>query len=411
MEGIILFADDNVFDSDRLENKLFHKFNSNGYFSILPINNLTILEKTVSSISTYKALILDWNFKRFVDDEDFEDIEVEDETPLEFLRKNKLYSLIYIYSQDLIPQDIQDELNALYPNKIFFEKKNATNETEKEYNKIIAGINKFQEENTHLEVPFVWSQAINQSAQVIFSELEKADPNWIREIYQTAQTDGAEPSIEVINVFHNLLNESIVQNDILSRVLSEYTESSNVRNPTSELSLAKLYNRIYYTKLLDTAPFMTGDIFKFSEEDFAILFTPECDVSSKQDKALEFLVFRKNNFNDFLSDKKQYSKDQYSQMINKQKQSKDLTSQFNNGNMAFHILPSFPFDETSYNMSAFIDFESAFVVKDTDFFKDKRSQYKLNSPYIYQLRQRYIAYIGRVGVPAIPQSLRLYNLK
>ena len=37
---------------------------------------------------------------------------------------------------------------------------------------------------------------------------------------------------------------------------------------------------------------------------------------------------------------------------------------------------------------------------------NKRYAYKLNSPYIHQLRQRYIAYIGRYGVPALPNSVR-----
>lgn len=37
---------------------------------------------------------------------------------------------------------------------------------------------------------------------------------------------------------------------------------------------------------------------------------------------------------------------------------------------------------------------------------NKRYGYKLNSPYIHQLRQRYIAYIGRYGVPALPNSVR-----
>ncbi|MCW8799368.1 MAG: hypothetical protein OQK71_00425, partial [Desulfobacter sp.] len=55
-----------------------------------------------------------------------------------------------------------------------------------------------------------------------------------------------------------------------------------------ETSLAKLYNRIYYTKLIENAPLMTGDIFKFSDNDYGILFTPECDVNIKKETTLEF---------------------------------------------------------------------------------------------------------------------------
>lgn len=410
MEGVILFADDHIFDAQRLENKLFQKFNSDGSFSILPINNLTILEKTVVSISTYKALILDWNFKREMDNEE-DGVEIPDENPYEFLKSKKIYSLVYVYSQDEIAQEIKNELQALYPGKIFFEKKDSANEPEKEYEKIINGIKAFEDSNKHLTVPFVWSQAINQSAQVIFSELEQADPNWIKEIYNTAKSDGAEPNTEVIGVFQNLLSESIIQNEALLKTLNESVQSDDIAVQDKETSLAKLYNRIYYTKLMQDAPLMTGDIFKFNDDEFAILFTPECDINTKKEKALEFLIFNKKNFVTFLSEKKQYSKNQYSEVVNKQKQLKDLTSQFNNGNIGFQILPSFPFEANIYNLSALIDFETAFVIKTKEEFENKRAEFKLNSPYIYQLRQRYLAYIGRVGVPAIPQSLRLFNLK
>lgn len=410
MEGVILFADDHIFDAQRLENKLFQKFNSDGSFSILPINNLTILEKTVVSISTYKALILDWNFKREMDNEE-DGVEIPDENPYEFLKSKKIYSLVYVYSQDEIAQEIKNELQALYPGKIFFEKKDSANEPEKEYEKIINGIKAFEDSNKHLTVPFVWSQAINQSAQVIFSELEQADPNWIKEIYNTAKSDGAEPNTEVIGVFQNLLSESIIQNEALLKTLNESVQSDDIAVQDKETSLAKLYNRIYYTKLMQDAPLMTGDIFKFNDDEFAILFTPECDINTKKEKALEFLIFNKKNFVTFLSEKKQYSKNQYSEVVNKQKQLKDLTSQFNNGNIGFQILPSFPFEANIYNLSALIDFETAFVIITKEEFENKRAEFKLNSPYIYQLRQRYLAYIGRVGVPAIPQSLRLFNLK
>lgn len=413
MEGVIIFADDHVFESGRMENDLFQKFNNDDNYSILPIDNLSTLEKTVASISTYKALILDWNFERTKDkgDEDFEGVQLPDDNPYEFLKTQKLYSLVYIYSQKNISQEIKDDLQKLYSDKIFFETKNASNEPDEEYEKIINGINDFEQNNKHLTVPFIWSQTINKSTQKIFSELEQADPNWIKEIYTTAQNDGVKPNTEVIDMFHHLLSESIIQDSQLLKSIDKYALEEEVGIGKNDESLAKLYNRIYYTKLHDDAPLMTGDIFKFNDEEYAILFTPECDINSKKDKVLDFLIFKKSNFNDFLEKKKQYKKEQYQQMFSKEKQRRDLTSQFNNGNFSFHILPSFPFENDVFNQSALINFEESFIVKTNTEFEDKRFGYKLNSPYIYQLRQRYLAYIGRVGVPAIPQSLKLYNLK
>ena len=140
---------------------------------------------------------------------------------------------------------------------------------------------------------------------------------------------------------------------------------------------------------------MTGDIFCFGENEFAILITPECDVNKKKELTLEFLCFTKSESNEYI----------------KSRIKKDGESLFNNKFQSNHILPSFPFEKNVYNLSAYIDFELAYSVKDKANFENKRSEFKLNSPYIYQLRQRYLAYIGRVGVPAIPQSLRAYNLK
>lgn len=390
MEGVILFADDHVFHSDRIENALFQKFNSEGKFSILPIDNLSILEKTISSVSTYRALILDWNFKQ---DTGEEGVSIPDATPFDFLKNNKIFSLIYVYSQATIPSEQKEELEKLYPNKIFFATKEIEKTVEVEHKKISDGIIDFENKNKHLSTPFLWSQAINSSVQTIFNELENADPNWIKEIYSTAKTDGAEPNSEVISVFQNLLNESIIQNSSLTKSLAASATLADVPVANKEESSAKLYNRIYYTQLLKDSPIMTGDIFKFNDDEFAILITPECDVNAKKETTLEFLKFTKTASATFISKKK-----------------KD-DAVFNNGVQSRHILPSFPFESNIYNLSAFIDFETSFVVKSKTEFENKRSDFKLNSPYIYQLRQRYLAYIGRVGVPAIPPSLKAYNLK
>lgn len=392
MEGIILFADDHVFHSDRIENALFQMFNVEGKFSILPIDNLSILEKTISSVSTYRAIILDWNFKQ---DSGEEGVSIPDATPYDFLKRNKIFSLIYVYSQAAIPPEQKEELEKLYPNKIFFATKEIEKTVEVEHKKISDGIVDFENKNQHLATPFLWSQAINTSVQTIFNELENADPNWLKEIYSTAKADGTDPNTEVIGVFQNLLNESIIQNSALIKSLAASASLADVPVANKEESSAKLYNRIYYTQLLKDSPIMTGDIFKFSDDEFAILITPECDVNAKKETCLDFLKFTKSESAAFIADRKK----------------KNDTKIYNNDTISRHILPSFPFEKDVYSLSANIDFKQAFIVKDKAGFENNRTDYKLNSPYIYQLRQRYLSFIGRVGVPAIPPSLRAFNLK
>lgn len=425
MEGVILFADDHIFVPKRPENNLFNEFNKEGNFPILPINNLENLTKTVSSISTFKALILDWNFERDKEDQE-EGVEFPSDNPLEFLRSNKVYSLVYVYSQTDISQEIKDELTNLYNGKIYFESKNSSEGPENEFAKITARIKRFEEENKHLSVPFKWSHAINKSSQEIFSELELAEPNWISEISKAAMQDGAEPTTEVINIFHHLLNESIIQNESLLDAIRVNTQEDGAGKVSNEPSLAKLYQRIYYTKLNKDAPIMTGDIYKFSDDEYAILITPDCDIKTKINTALEFLVFNKNDFDVQLLNKmndNSYNRNDFKQFLVKCTKTKDgkneivkeigdLLKKMGNGNIiSSHILPSFPFEVDCYNLSAMINFQTAFIVKNKAEFEEKRWNHKLNSPYIYQLRQRYLSYFGRVGVPAIPQNVKLYNMQ
>lgn len=406
MEGVILFADDHIFDSHRLENKLFKKFNSDASYSILPIDNLTILQKTVSSISTYKALILDWNFQRNIDEDG---IDIPDENPYEFLKANKIYSLVFIYSQADISEEKKLELENLYPGKIFFKTKNSDNEADVEYQKIIEGIKKFEIDNKHLTVPFIWSQSINQWAQVIFSELELADKYWIKELYYSSvrkhdKLTGEplsvefEPSIEVINLFQNLLSERLIQDKTLRDSIKKYSVDSFKQNPNVD-SINELYSRLYYTKTLTTDSVMTGDVYKIGEDCFGVIISPECDMMKliSKNEFIELLCFSINSFetiNDFC------------------KTEEEIKRAYNQEIAAVHLMPIFPYSEEN-RKTALIDFRFSLKLVKAKYLVDNNQnrRIKINSPYIQQLRQRYLAYIGRVGVPAIPQSLRTSNPK
>ena len=97
-------------------------------------------------------------------------------------------------------------------------------------------------------VPFMWSQSINQSAQRIFNELESANAFWIKEIKNTALADGGDATSEVIDVFNNLLNEDLIQNRTLRNLLDAFDCKDENRQ---EDNTARLYSRIYYSKIVD----------------------------------------------------------------------------------------------------------------------------------------------------------------
>lgn len=392
MDGIIIFADDDVLIDNRYENKLFKKFVKDGGFPVLPITNILDLEKAIDSISTFRVLILDWEFKKNIGIDEDAGARLPNDTPLDMLLKKDIYSLIYIYSRN--PDKIRnnEELKVKFGDKIKIEdKKGDDGDVDKEFEKIQKGISDFEEKHLFMEIPFVWSQAINRSVQNIFFELEQADINWIKEIKKKASND----VLEIIGIFHNILDESLIQNELLINELNKIiTDESELDGEKA----AKLYQRIFYSKLNDNAPIMTGDIFKFNENKYGILITPECDIARDDYQGkYDFLIIDKCESEAF------------------QKRTNDKKI-FNNGSLSKHILPSFPFYENNIiliNKLALIDFKISHIISrrsKTDLLKLKR-KYKLNSPYIQQLRQRYIAFFGRYGVPDIPNSLRIYNLE
>ena len=129
MDGIVLFADNKVFENGSFENDLFEKLHSDEKLSVLPISNLEDLKKTIHSISTFKALILDWNFDIDNVDDDLEDLGVEKVkmNPESLLESIEIYSLIYVYSQNEIAKGIQDKLIDRFHEKIKFKTKNNYN--------------------------------------------------------------------------------------------------------------------------------------------------------------------------------------------------------------------------------------------------------------------------------------------
>ncbi|MBP5561581.1 MAG: hypothetical protein J6X70_07280 [Muribaculaceae bacterium] len=408
MDGVVLFADNRIF-SEGKENALFKLFLSNPDLSVLPIDSLACFESTIKSASTFRACIIDWDFENNnIEDEDFAGLALPKRTPMSLLMENSLYTLVYVYSEKELPEDEKTILSQKYNHKIQFRTK--SEDVQSEYQNIFNDILTFEANNAHMNIPFVWSQSINKSAQAIFNELESANAFWIKEIRENAIVDGGDATSEVIDVFNNLLNEDLIQNQSLRGVLDSF--ECNEGN-LHEDNTAKLYRRIYYSNIVDESPVMTGDIFQFDDDKYGILITPECEIADKnkeKDKEFyDFLIISKSTSKKYQEDKqKKYSKD-----VNNAKSAKDI---FNNGVISRHILISFPFDNQVFNQIGLIEFNTAFrtmpkIDGNHRSILECRTNFKLNSPYIHQLRQRFVSYFGKYGVPAIPNSLREYNLK
>lgn len=407
MEGVILYADDAVFE-DSFERKLFDKLTHSSSYPVLPINNLISFEKTIKSISTFRAILLDWEFIEKVEEEDT----VLKKTPFDILRDNEFYSLIFVYSQSVIGDATKEALKAKFGDKIdFLIKVKDDDELTAESEKICSAISEFEKSNAHLEVPFLWSQTINKSIQKIFLNLEKADRFWIKDLYYSSynldkegkpiEPPSIDANIQVINLFLNILSEHLIQDSKLRDSIKQYSES-NLDSTTDSKELKKLYQFLYYTKLCETDAIMTGDVYELEEGKFGIVISPECDINVliNKDKKVELLCFGKSDFTDNF----------HNTFALKKSDGEKTKRAYNQENPRGHLLPTFPTnlsisDETT---TAFIDFRFSMEHFSGKFLSDNISKrtVKINSPYIQQLRQRYLAYVGRIGVPTIPDSLR-----
>src|SRR5205823_474512 len=139
-------------------------------------------------------------------------------------------------------------------------------------------INEWREKNQNLSIPLAWTSTINLAIQKIFKELSDADNNWVRELGNSAQSDGVSGEVFVIEILQFLLSEILVQDQNLLKSIRDYLSSEPEKVAEKEESVAKLFRRLIYTKLDDDAPIMTGDICELGEGRFGIIVTPECDI-------------------------------------------------------------------------------------------------------------------------------------
>lgn len=442
-----MFADDKILSysfgetpTQTEENRLFKQLAETN--PVLGVKNLRSATSTLKSIGLFSAIILDWQFSEELeadDDPTSEMVQIDrDDETFDFLMKNEIYSFVYVYStaQAQIEAKYGDRLKDKYRNRIEFRSKDNLQNTEEESNIILEKIAEWESQNRTQTVPIVWSKSINQAVQKIFVSLEAADPNWIKEVHETSMGDGVNPEVEVVNLFQNLLAENVIQDEELLNAVSLTASQGTALSKPEDY--AKLVRVLYYGTPHSKDAFMTGDILKFSDEEFGIIITPECDirhVAGKNDASYEILVFNKSGYKKSEFGLKNNikaapviekveeitgapfsnpNKTALSQIVNNQVKEAERQLQitgFTQTQPRLHLLPCFEFAPNDLSGIAKIDFRAGLrLIPQASITPDMRVK-KLNSPYIQELRQRYLAYKGRVGVPAYSKGLREWLLE
>lgn len=449
MEGVILFADDKLLDyqvgensSSSDENKLFRLLAEKN--AVLGLKNRKQVEDSINSIGTFTALILDWQFDledKIADEEEDESIklvqipsQLENRT-YDLLMNNNFYSLVCIYSsaKEDIEEKFGTELRNKYKDRILFRDKSNLAATAKEAEEIISSIEKWKASNQKISLPIKWSQSINQAVQSIFSELNTIDSNWVKELYDTAKNDGVTPSVEVLNLFQNILSEKIIQDKSLREKIDSIAAGEEEFTPNQKY--AELIRILYYGKCTTDDPIMTGDVFQIDKQKYGIIITPECDIRHiSGERSFEMLCFsqgdyKKGNYKlqgnikaspiiskaeEFKGNFTKNQKVEISQQLKAQIKEAEFRLQLGaftqTNHPRLHILPCFQFTDEDFSGIALIDFRSGLdLVPCKTLSIDKRVG-KLNTPYIQELRQRYLSYKGRVGVPGYSIKLREWLL-
>ncbi|GAP69261.1 hypothetical protein BA6E_1093 [Bacteroidales bacterium 6E] len=447
MKGVILFADDHIFDystgqngEPSSENRLYRFLSQEQ--PVLGIKSRQQIRETISSIGSFTAVILDWQF----DEEDQIEQESDDDESVLMIQKtsqkehgtynllmqNDFYSLVYIYSdaKDEVEMTYGEKLKNKFKNRIEFRDKTNLSNTESEASKLLDEIRNWKTNNEKIAIPISWSQAINRSVQSIFSKLNSIDPNWLKEYYNTAKTDGVSPSVEVINLFQNILSELIIQNEDLRTLID--TVDKVEEGDISPESYAELTHILYYGSISENDPIMTGDIFKLDESKYGIIITPECNIRNiKINENYEMLCFSNNGFNSasftfnanlkastLVNKVEELLKTQFTNQqrrlliadlnnhLNTVKKEIKIGAFTQTNYPSMHFLPCFEFEKGNYGGIALIDFKKGFdLLQNTDELIRKRIA-KLNTPFIQELRQRYFAYKGRIGVPSFSKKLK-----
>lgn len=430
MAGVLIYADDHIFTQERPEKFLYEKLREE--MPVFGIERIDHVEQTTNSIGSFRAIILDWQFS---DEEDFADLEEElglkspislgairENETFKFLKEKDFYSLIYVFSQiEIENSEIGEKLKEKFGPRIKFKVKDENfteNNIERIKNDILTEIKDWEDKNKYLSAPIRWIESINKGIQQVFSDLSQANNYWIKHLYSSADEDGVDPGIFIVELLQLLLTEKLIQDNILINAIKE----EGTRNEDSielieendyDKSISKLFSILYYSKLTESTPIMTGDIVEVNNEEYGVIITPECDIRhviNQPELHFEILLFSQKGFKEFLKKSQSYSKDvdDYSKINEKRK--KKLREMFNQNESRIHLLPSIPNNE-NYNNSAIIDFRLSSRKVLSSVLVEMKREYKINSPFIQQLRQRYLAYLGRVGVPSLPNNVRDWNLK
>ncbi len=354
--------------------------------------DLSEAQKAIQNLHSVSFLIIDWDMQGQLDDEYADEIIKPSQANrvIKFITEFKkiCFCPIFIFSNAGVG-DIQDSLKAHNP-PLFFDddKKNFIHVQSKKDlvkgKKLFSVINKWITENPTNYTLKSWENSFTQAKTDTFWHLFSKSPIWPKVMWESFMDDSVEPESNMNEVIYRLIK---------SRSSLSKLDSKKVNRRKHPLNHDEIKDVIQGMMFIDKKhipenEIRPGDIYAGSKGKYFMNIRPECDtIFGRKDKAGNQLF----DGNVYLIEGSKVTSNQFRKTYYNPKHGLNLKHD--------HIL-IYGIDGKDFIR---FNFKEMFIHQYASV-KNKLLT-RLIPPYINNVQQQYSAYVGRFGLPRIPNKV------
>jgi hypothetical protein len=388
-KGPVVVVDDKIGDSEDLINKLIREIKENN-LPVLEYKSIGEVRKELVSLFFSNFMILDW---KIIGGEDgsrtgasigYEAEAVTEQEVIKFIKEFRKICLAPIFvltaynKSGVISKLKTAGIITEGRNYVFVEHKNvlcATTGT------LISKIEDWIKESPHIYLAKCFTNEWLSKNTRVFWDLFDLNPNWPNVFYKSFKEDGEDPISGLNDVLFRLVKAKTNLNNIDDKILKRAAEDSNIDK------IKELYGKIMYLEenIDDIKP---GDIYKKGQK-YYINIRPECDTTKREnneDVVIYLIPGTK------ISDTK-VKEEFYKIHKENKKEHGAIIPKVNE-----EILPFL--DGKNFIRFRFKDLK----IKEYSEMRDKK-KCRLIPPFITHLQHRYSSFLGRYGIPKVPQEV------
>lgn len=352
--------------------------------------DLALAQKAINNFNSVSFLILDWDMQGQLDNEDTDILikPTQVHRVIRFIKafKDVCFCPVFIFSNAGVV-NIQDELKKNY---LFFddEKKNFIHVQAKKDlvkgKKLFSVINKWISENPTNYTLKNWENSFSQAKTETFWHLFSKSAVWPKIMWQSFIEDAVDPESNLNEIIYRLIKSRSSLAKLDSKKINRKKHPIN-HDEIKDVIQGMMFIDEKYIPKNDVRP---GDIFSRGGGKYYINIRPECDtiierVNAKGEKLYDGKIYvlkgekiKSKDFKENHFDKKVGLKSRHDFVLVYGIDGKDFVK--------------FNFKEI--------------LIEEFETLKTKRIS-RLISPYINNVQQLYSSYVGRFGLPRIPNRV------